>query len=55
MRWVPTAYTGPSEEYYTLLVANMYFKIHKQMEHPFRSILGNTSFLLTFIKEKKKF
>ena len=54
MRWVPTAYTGPSEEYYTLLVANTYFKIHKQMEHPFRSILGNTYFLLTFIKEKKK-
>lgn len=45
MRRVPTAYTRPSEEYYTLLVVNTYFKIHKQMEHPFRSILDSTYFL----------
>ena len=54
MRWVPTAYTGPSKGYYTSLVVNTYFKIHKLIKHPFISILENTYSLLTFIKEKKE-
>lgn len=52
MRWVPTAYTGPSKGYYTSLVVNTYFKIHKLIKNPFISILQNT--LYSYSLKKKK-